>query len=95
MRQANGEDCEHEVDTLPIEDRYLHDGAQLPPETAKFGLHTGKTRLRIPRQDPQQVESANVGESELIGEMKRGRYLYIALLVGGAALLGGALVVLV
>jgi hypothetical protein len=80
-----------EADLLPIEDRYLDDGQLRPEDSLAYGLHTGRTQAIMPRPVPDNL---GVDEAILIGEMKRGRRLYLALLAGGAAMMGALLFLL-
>ncbi len=80
-----------EADVLPIEDRYLDDGSVKPEDSAVYGLHTGRTQGIVPMRT---MEDLGIDERILIGEMKRGRRVYLALLAGGAAVMGSLLFLL-
>jgi len=89
--ELDGDDT---IDTLPIEDRYLDDGTLQAGDTLVYGLHTGTTQglQRVHDAGDAVKPAAGVEEHVLIGEMKRGRRLYFAILAGAAAILGGSLV---
>ena len=76
------------VDSLPIEDRYLDDGTLEPDDSIDFGVHTGQTQAldRV-----KSGEGAGIDERLLIGEMKRGRRIYLGLLAA-VVIIGAALV---
>ena len=86
VRELDGEHGDAPIDTLPIEDRYLDDGTLQRSDTLEYGLHTGRTEGLELVHDTQH---AGVDERVLIGEMKRGRRVYFAM-IAGAAILGGA-----
>jgi serine/threonine-protein kinase len=73
------------ADSLPIDERYKDDGTLSRSDKHKYSLHTGGTMMNAAMRDPgtSAAVSNRISEDALIGEMKGGRNLVIALLVIG------------
>jgi len=67
------------ADLLPIEERYTDDGSITRGDAEKYSLKTGATSMMPAMRDTSP--SASVSERELVGEMKGGRNVVIAVIV--------------
>lgn len=78
------------ADSLPIDERYKDDGTVSRSDKQKYSLRTGGTMASTAMRDvgTSATASTRISEDALIGELKGGRRLVIALLVLGVIVVG-------
>lgn len=74
-------DAVGKADLLPIDERYTDDGSITRSDAEKYSLKTGATSMMQAMREDQVSPSASVSERELVGEMKGGRNVIIAVIV--------------
>jgi hypothetical protein len=71
-------------DMLPIDERYKDDGTVSRVDKEKYSLRTGATVSTAAVRDPSSASmSHRISEDALIGEMKGGRKVVLALIAIG------------
>jgi eukaryotic-like serine/threonine-protein kinase len=85
------------ADSLPIDERYKDDGTLSRSDKEKYSLRTGGTMMTAAMRDSgsNAAMSNKISEDALIGEMKGGRNLVIALLAIGLVVVGLIIFVIV
>jgi eukaryotic-like serine/threonine-protein kinase len=87
---TDGDPVADQADSLPIDERYKDDGTLSRSDKQKYSLHTGGTMMTATMRDAGTSATASnrISEDALIGEMKGGRNLVIALLAIGLVVVG-------
>jgi hypothetical protein len=96
--RAVGNDLAHDKsDMLPIDERYKDDGTLSRTDKEKYSLRTGATSGHAAMRDPavSASMSSKVSEDALIGEMKGGRRLVLAIIAIGVIVVALIILLLV
>jgi hypothetical protein len=96
--RAVGNDLAHDKsDMLPIDERYKDDGTLSRTDKEKYSLRTGATAGHAAMRDPavSASMSSKVSEDALIGEMKGGRRLVLAIIAIGVIVVALIILLLV
>jgi serine/threonine-protein kinase len=78
------------ADSLPMDERYKDDGSISRGDKEKYSLRTGATQMMSAVKGDKAASSMSgkVSEDELIGEMKKGRGMWVAIILVGLAAIG-------
>jgi hypothetical protein len=89
-RARTGKDvATDKADSLPIDERYKDDGSISRADKEKYSLRTGGTMMMQKMPDSGAGASMNkVGEDVLVGEMKKGRWVVVTLILVALAAIG-------